>query len=258
MEFGICYGELDLSACAAAGFDYCELAAARVLDPGVSDREWAATRDRILSAALPVPVCNLFFPGDLKLVGPERDLARAVEYADKVFQRLEAIGGRVQVFGSGGARRAPEGYAVEKATEDVKELLARIAPLAERRSVVIAMEHLRSAECNVLTTFEATLALVREVDHPAVRALVDLYHLGQMNEPLGLVGSAGGLLAHVHIADPATRHDPASAGSDLRPLFRQLKAADYDACISLECRWDDLADGMKAARDVLAAQWAEA
>ena len=257
MEWGICFGETDTTAIAAAGYDYVEHPAARLLDVSLSDDEWAPVRDRILGAALPVPVCNLFFPGDMKLVGPDRDPGRAVAYADRLFGRLVAIGATIQVFGSGGARRVPEGYPPEKAAEELQDLAARIGPLAARHGVCVAMEHLRAAECNILTTLEETLRFVREVNHPAVKVLADGFHLAQMDEPYEGVRACGDLLVHVHVADPDTRHEPAAEGSDLRPLFRELKAAGYDARVSVECRWQDMAANLGATRDLLAAQWDE-
>ena len=103
MELGVCLGGPDVALPAVAGLHFVEYAAARVLDPNVSDKEWAAVRDRILAGPLPVPVCNLFFPPDMPLVGPQRDPSRAATHAEKIFDRLASIGARVQVFGSGGA-----------------------------------------------------------------------------------------------------------------------------------------------------------
>lgn len=257
MQWGVCSNVDGVPACAEAGYDYVELATARdVAAPG--DDEWLAAADRIRALPLPVPVCNLFFPGDLRLVGPNRDHGHAVEYAGRAFERLREIGTKVQVFGSGGARRAPEGYSVEQATDELKALAARLGPVAANHDVVIAMEHLRAAECNVLTTLAETLRFVREVNHPAVQVLVDGYHVAQMSEPYEVIRECGKAVVHVHLADPATRHEPAAAGSDFGPLFRELKAVGYDVRASLECGWQDRAANLKPSRDLLAAQWADA
>ncbi len=258
MQIGICHGEIDTTACAEAGYDYVEHPAARTLRSTEADADWPAIRDRILAAPLPTPVVNQFFPGDVKLVGPERDLDAAVDYVGILFDRVKSIGGEVQVFGSGAARRIPEGYPREKAVDELTELLARIAPMAEAQGIRIAMEHLRSAECNVLTTLRETLDFVGRVNHPAVGVLLDGFHLAQMNEPLESIDACGDRLLHVHMADPESRLNPARANSDLRPMFARLKKIGYDGRVSLECGWEDPAANMRPSRDLVALQWAEA
>jgi len=258
MKLGVCYGDPDTAQIAAAGFDYVEHPTAALFGPDKTDDERRAARDAVLSAPLPVPVCNLFFPGDMKLVGPERELDRAVEYADAVFEELRAIGARVQVFGSGAARRVPDGYPQAKALDELKDLCRRVGPLAEKHGITVAMEHLRAKECNILTSLAETLEFVRQVNHPAVQVLADGFHMAQMNEPYEVIQSCADRLVHVHVADPETRHEPSAAGSDLRPLFAALKAARYDGRLSLECSWQDMAGNLKSTHDMLMAQWDEA
>ena len=258
MNLGVCYGSPDTARIAEAGFDYVEYPTAALFGPAKDDEEHQAAREAILASPLPAPVCNLFFPGDMTLVGPDRELDRAVEYADAVFEQLQAIGTRIQVFGSGAARRVPDGYPQEKASEELKELCRRVGPLAAKHGITVAMEHLRAKECNILTSLAETLEFVRQVNHPAVQVLADGYHMAQMSEPYEVIRSCGDRLVHVHVADPETRQEPSAAGSDLRPLFSQLKAAGYDGRLSLECSWQDMAAGLAPSRAMLAAQWAEA
>ena len=257
MQLGLCTNLGDLAAVAAAGYEYVERATALAFKVGAAESEWPPVRDGILAAPLPTPVCNLFFPGQLKLVGPERDQGRAIEYADQALARVAEIGATIQVFGSGGARSAPAGCATERALDELAELCLAIAPLAERHGVVVAMEHLRPAECNVLTTLAETADFVRRINHPAIRLLADGYHMAQAGEPYEVLRSCADLLVHVHLADPITRAEPSYAGSDLRPLFRQLKAAGYNGRLSLECGWKDMPNTLRATYDLAVAQWVE-
>ncbi|HOI54951.1 MAG TPA: sugar phosphate isomerase/epimerase family protein [Phycisphaerae bacterium] len=257
MRIGIC--GLDRAAIARdAGYAFVEPAAAYNLKPDAGDGEWAALRERLLTCPLPTPACNLLLGGDLKLFGPERDMGRLEAYCGRLFERLEAIGCTIQVFGSGKARTPPAGYAADRALDELIEFTRRIAPMAAAHGVVLAMEHLRRAECGLLTTVAETTRFVREVNHPAVRLLIDTYHLAQEGEPLEVIDEAAGLIVHVHVADGVTRHEPSRAGSDLRPVFRRLKAVGYDAGISVECAWQDIDRELKPTRDLVAAQWAEA
>ncbi len=94
-----------------------------------------------------------------------------------------------------------------------------------------------------LNRFEATLLnrvgqaadLAREVGHPRVVALADLFHMNieeaDMAEP---VRSAGLLLGHVHIADN-NRLECGAGCMDFHPTLAALAGIGYDSWISLEC-----------------------
>ena len=256
-QFGVCLKLGNAGQPAAAEFDFVELTTGAALEPGKSDAEWEPTRDTLLAIPTPRLVCNQFYPGDTHLVGPEQDLGWATEWADRVFERLARIGGQVQVLGSGKARTPPAGYSTERAVDELTELVRRIAPLAARRGVRIAIEHLRAAETPILNTVGETAALVREINHPAVGLLVDAYHLVEMGEPWSVVGEARSLIFHTHWAAAGTHMDPVSEQADLRPFLRELAAIGYDGTLSLECGWKDFSKDAKAAHDLLASQWAE-
>lgn len=258
MEFGVCYRGPSTDAIAAAGFEYVERQTGIVLNPAMSEQEWNESRATILGAGLPTPVFNLFVPGELKTVGPERDLPALVEYADVVLERAAAVGARIQVFGSGGSRTPPEDYPLERAADEFKETVASLAPVASHHGVVLAMEHLRATESPLLQTLGGTAEFVREVDHPAVRLLADIYHMAQMDEPASVIRECSDLLVHVHLADPETRMSPAPDRTDLRPYFRELKAAGYDGRMSIESRWEDMERDLATAYETVAGQWNEA
>jgi sugar phosphate isomerase/epimerase len=257
VQFGVCVNLAEAGLPAAAEFDFIELTALAALEPDKNDAEWEPRLEALLALPLPRLVCSQFFPGSAHLVGPERDLVWATEWADRVFERLTQIGGRVQVLGSGQARTPPNGYSIERALEEFKELVRRLAPLAARHGVRIAVEHLRKEETPILNTVVETAALVREINHPAVGLLVDAYHLAEMGEPWSVLGEARGLVVHTHWAAAGTRQDPVSQRSDLRPFLRQLAAIGYDGTLSLECGWQDFGRDGKVARELLAGQWTE-
>lgn len=259
MQLGICTAPGETQQFADAGFDFVEHPAARIFPIDGDESAWAETAEIVRRGALPARTCNLFFPGDaVKLVGPDRDHDRAVAFADRLLGQLGTLDIGVQVFGSGGARRVPEGYSAETALEEMKELCTRLGPVAQKHGVVLAMEHLRAAECNLLTSVEETIAFVRAVDHPNVQLLADGYHMAQMQESYDVLADAGDILVHVHLADPETRANPAAGQSDLRPLFRGLKAAGYDGTMSLECGWGDMDAELRPSAERVRVQWAEA
>ena len=68
---------------------------------------------------------NVLLPAGLKVAGPETDTARQDRYLDTAFRRAAALGGQVAVFGSGGARGIPPGWAREQAETQIVDFLKR-------------------------------------------------------------------------------------------------------------------------------------
>lgn len=234
MHFGIC-GGLDMVPLARkTGYEYIEMSVGGLLQPREPDSVFEATMADVRAAPLPCPVLNCFLPGDLRVTGPEADEAAALDYMKVAFARAEIARVDTIVFGSGGARRVPEGFDHEQAWAQLVALCKKAGPLAQSRGVVIAMEPLNQAECNILVTAAETARFVREVNHPAVQLLVDAYHWAREAEAAAVIAENGDILRHVHIATGANRRIPAAEEWDFAPFFEGLRKAKYDGRISIE------------------------
>jgi len=241
MRFGLCIDLGSIAAAEKAGFDYVEPPVANLL-PDKPDQDFAPVAQAAKDSSLKPEAFNCFIPGSMKITGPEANLNALRQYVGVAAARAAALGGKVIVFGSGGARSVPDGFPADKAMAQVDAFLNAIAPIAEEAGIIIVIEPLRKAECNIINFVKEGLALARKANKPSIRALADLYHVGQGNEPYENTAAAGPMLAHVHIAHPVHRKCPMPGdGFDYKPFFRALKQAKYDTRISLECGWDNLA-----------------
>ena len=81
--------------------------------------------------------------------------------------------------------------------------------------------------------------MVRQVDHPALRLLVDFYHWARDEDRIEDVVAAGDLLAHVHVATVPNRLGPGAEPCDLGPFFDALQAGGYDGRVSIEAKLPD-------------------
>lgn len=241
MKFGVCAGTDAAPALAAAGFGYLELNVQNHLKPEQEEAVFRAELDRMRVAALPVEAANCFLPGNLKVCGPEIDGARAKRYVETALARAERAGISVIVFGSGGARAIPAGYDRDAAWHQIVEFARGAGAVAERHGVTIVVEPLNRKECNVLNSVTEGARFVREVDHPAVRLLVDAYHWALEAETEQAIVDAGPLLRHAHIATKEHRMAPGLEPHDFAPFFRAMKAADYAGRLSVEAKFNDLA-----------------
>jgi sugar phosphate isomerase/epimerase len=237
----------------AAGADYLVDRVADFLMPNASDADFE--RQRALAVAAPIPVrgCNVFLSGPaLRCVGPDVDRPRILAYAETAFRRFQSLGGQFVCFGSGGARRIPDGWTKAQADEQFIALLKELAPLAERYQLVIPVEQLRAQECNYLTRLSEVVAVVKAVNHPRIRVLADLYHMGVMGDGAEEMGATAPYLAMVEIAEKVGRMVPGVAGDDFRPYFRAIKANGYTGPITIE--GNGTTEQIRRAFEVIAAQ----
>jgi sugar phosphate isomerase/epimerase len=252
MRFGCCIAdEAQLAVLERAGAAYCELPVTRAIMGEHGGFERLASR--LASSPVPARACNVFLPGDLKVVGPDVDGGRLRRYAETALERMERLGARVLVVGSGAARAVPDGFDREHALAQFEGVLRDVAVRAADHGVTVVLEPLRPAETNLLNTVAESAAFIRERDVAPARLLADLYHMREQREALDVLAETVDLLAHVHVAGVARRR-PAPDAEDLTPFLRALQDAGYTGDCSIECTWADFgAEAPAAFEDLRAA-----
>jgi len=251
MLYGICGGPEIAPAARASGYDYLELNTQALLQGESDEATFQPILEQIKAFAMPCLAANVFVPAHLKITGAEVNLPRLIRYVAIVMDRAERAGIRAIVFGSGGARRIPDGFDRAQAYNQLVTFGRMLAPTCADHGVTIAVEPLNRAETNVLNSVSEGLQYVKDVNHPAFRLLVDAYHWAKENEPPEDIITAGPWLAHAHIATYANRLPPGAEACDFGPFFAALKQAGYDQRISVEAGWDDLHTQAAPARQEL-------
>lgn len=239
MRYGVCGDPTVATIAHRAGFDFAEWSIGALLQPAIGDDAFAAHLPALRQAALPYPTANCFVPADLKIAGPTADPTALRSYVEKVCRRAAAADVKIIVFGSGGARAIPDGWDPARGRAQIVAFCEMVGPLAADHGIAIAVEPLNRKECNVLNTLAECAALVREVAHPAVRLLVDSYHLFVAAEPVTAIVDHGDLLVHAHIATGRHRRAPGAEPEDFGPFFAALRTAGYAGRIAIEA---DLGD----------------
>jgi len=259
MQFGICTSVANSAAVKAAGWDYIEENVQNFLQGVVPDSQWHGER---LAAASAVPIlaaCCLV-PGDMKITGPNADPKKLHDYMVNVAARAKRTGIKTLVFGSGGARKIPDGFDREKAMLQIVAFARMAAEQCAKHGVLLVAEHLNRKECNVLNTVGECESVVRQVNNPSFENLVDCYHFWLEKESLEDLKRAMPHIRHVHVSDLDGRLPPGETGkSDYRPFFRVLKQAGYNTRISVEALgFDDIAGMGPRVLKFLKEQWSQA
>ncbi|MFC1628732.1 sugar phosphate isomerase/epimerase family protein [Gemmatimonadota bacterium] len=257
ISIGVCTAIDNAAIAREAGCSYLEEGVRRLLLPAQSDEEFRQKKDAADACGLPVRACNSFLPGSLKSTGPEADHEGVLRFAETTFRRAAETGVEYIVFGSSGSRRIPEGFDRGHAREQFISLLERMGPLAQGCGITITIEPLQRSECNFINTVSEGAEIVREVNHPYIRLLADIYHMMREDEGPEAILAAGDLLKHLHVAEKADRTPPGVAGDDFTPYFRALKEIGYRGSLSIECSWQDLAQQLPGAVRTLKMQLTE-
>ena len=223
-----------------SGFRLIGESVGKLVSPNLSPEQICENKSSLKKMKCQVYMCNSFFPGNLKIAGEQVDEQKVLIYADSVFSRAAQLGIKVIVLGSGGARRLPEGYNVQKAEAEFIVLTRKMALLAARYNVRIFLEALNSTETNFITTLKQAAKIVRAVNHPNFRLNADIYHMMKENEPPQHIVEAGDVIVYCEIAEKDERTYPGFKGDDFVPYLKALKKINYNGYIFIEGRWTDL------------------
>jgi sugar phosphate isomerase/epimerase len=240
-SIGIIYEAEKDSLLYSAGYRFLEESIGRSFSPISLD--WNGFQKRLLilnQTRCKVYVCNLFVPGKLKLVGPGSDQQAVLNYVDTVMRRCKLAGVEVVVLGSGEARRVPAGFDSAAARRQFIEVARKMALLAEKYGIVIAMENLNRSETNFGNTVLDVLMMAKEINRPGFKVTADIFHMLREDESPNSLRAAGNWLVHCHIAEEKERAYPGKSGEDFKPYFRVLKEIGFTGKIMMECGWKDL------------------
>ncbi len=133
-----------------------------------------------------------------------------------------------------GRTALPEGRSYEEVYRCAVQNLRIAADYAHSRGIRLAIEAINRYETYFLNTLDKAYRFVREVNHPAVRLMADLFHMSieerSIPDSLRMVSD---LLIHVHIADN-TREAAGLGSTDFVAAMRQLKALSYEGYLTME------------------------
>ena len=233
VEIGVCGSVDDFAKAEQYGFDYFEPAAAAVA--ALSDSAFADFEKRVTKSKLRCECFNSFIRS-LQVVGPAVNRDALTAYMNSALDRCRALGGSIVVWGSASSRNVPEGYSRDQAWQQIKAFLGMAGDLAKSRQIAIAIEPLRKQESNIINSGAEALRLVREVNHPNVKMIVDYYHLRQENEDPEILVQARDSIVHLHFANPNGRVWPKNPDEDpvYGRFFELVKKTGFRGGLSIE------------------------
>ena len=122
----------------------------------------------------------------------------------------------------------------------VRGHLKTICDYAEAHGKVICLEPLNRFETDFLNTVEQGLRMIREVKSPALKLLLDTFHMNiEEKNPAAAIRRAGRHVGHIH-ASASDRGTPGNDHVDWPEMARALKAIRYQGAVVIESFTQDV------------------
>ena len=239
---------------AALGYDGLEIAPFTLAEhpERIDSAEAARIRRVVESAGLVVTGLHwlLVKPAGLSLTDPDAGVrSRTLDVVARLVALCAELGGSVLVHGSPKQRAIAAGETHATARARLRDFLADVATIAQAHGVTYCIEPLSPRETALVNTVAEAAEIVREIDRPALRTMIDCSAAGaseSMSVPeLIDMWLPTGLVAHVQVNDP-NRRAPGQGEMRFAPIFAALKRNGYDATVSVE-PFDYVPDGPGAA-----------
>lgn len=260
MRYGTCIGGKEtenIAVAAKLGFDYIETNFGFLARS--TDEEFDAFKAALKESSILCEAANCFMPNDLPMTGPEVNYEGIKAYVDKGMSRGSEIGLKIVVFGSGGARRIPEGFSYAEGIRQLGYFLGEIvSPIAEKYGITVVIEPLRAQECNMINTVNEGVMLSVLAGKANIQTLADIYHMKFAHETPDNIKLVKGSLYHAHISNPmpegvAKRYYMKPGDEcDYKAFVDALRFAGCERC-SIEASTSDFANDAAEAIKILRA-----
>ncbi|MFL5516877.1 MAG: sugar phosphate isomerase/epimerase family protein [Gemmatimonadales bacterium] len=158
---------------------------------------------------------------------------RTVEYLRALVHFAGDLGAERMIFGSPAQRRL-EGGDRAGAWERTAASYRQVMPDLEARGVILCQEALPAPEADFIMTAAEAAQLVREIDHPNFRMMLDVKSMcSEQAPPAETVRRYAALSRHFH-ANDANRRGPGFGDTDFKPIAAALKETGYADWVSVE------------------------
>ena len=227
---------------AALGYDGLEIApfTLAAAPEKISTAEGAKIRATIEASGLVVTGLHwlLIKPEGLSLTDPDAAVrARTLEVMVRLTGLCAELGGAVLVHGSPKQRQIAPGETREVALARLRDGLAQVALAAARVGVIYCIEPLSQKETALVNTIAEAAELVRSIDHPNLKTMIDCSTAGQTEAESipALIDRwlPTGLIAHIQVNDP-NRRGPGQGDMKFAPILAALKRHHYAGTIAVE------------------------
>ncbi len=177
------------------------------------------------------------FPPSRDLRGTAAQQRAAVVYMKQLVDMAERLGTNIvmgPLYSATGRADAVPLPEYRRQWRTVRNHLKTICAYAEANGKVICMEPLNRFETDFLNTVEQGLQMIREVKSPALKLLLDTFHMNiEEKNPANSIRRAGRHVGHIH-ASASDRGTPGNDNVDWKGVAKALKDIRYQGAVVIE------------------------
>jgi sugar phosphate isomerase/epimerase len=180
----------------------------------------------------------LVAPAGLSITSADRAVRkRTLDVMRRLVDLCAELNGDYLVHGSPAQRRIGEEADTAAAAARAEAAWSAVAAEAAAAGVVYCIEPLARPEADFVNTLAEAAAIVRRIDVPALRTMIDTSAAGHMeSEPVADAirrWMPTGLVAHVHLND-RNRRGPGEGADRFAAVIRALRETRYEGWVAVE------------------------
>lgn len=158
---------------------------------------------------------------------------KTVDYLKALIDFAGDVGAPVMIFGSPFQRKLEEGDR-QGAWERTQDSFRQVLPLLAERNVILCQESLPAPESDFILTAAEAAQMVRELDHPNFRLMLDVKSMCAETQPIPeIIREFAPLVEHFH-ANDANRRGPGFGDTDYVPIAAALREVGFSGYVSVE------------------------
>jgi sugar phosphate isomerase/epimerase len=236
MTFGCCTETKNYPAALGLHYDFIEFSAFEI--KAMDEECFRQLCRQVASATMPCLRFNDYCKADTPLVGPDVNFCVLEEYAGAVCARGGELGIKSVGIGAPAARMLPADYPRNKADEQMMKFLSMLSEKARHFGISVLMESVHDKTCNYINTVDEAMKIVKAVNLPNLKVVLDFYHMREMNEPYNRICDFREWVEHTHVSgknSDGTRTYLSNVDTDdCMEIAKNMRACGYDGSISIE------------------------
>jgi D-psicose/D-tagatose/L-ribulose 3-epimerase len=176
-------------------------------------------------------------PEGLHICHPDEIIRKRTQvYMKALIHFCADLGGKFLIHGSSQQRTVKEGWDFKKSWDRARETFEACLETAQEMNVTYCVEPLERAKTNLFNNVEEAIRLVKEINHPHFRMMVDCRSASaeEKSVPEALIRALkSGHLRHVHVND-TNGMAPGFGKLTFSPILKTLIENNYEGYISVE------------------------
>ena len=183
------------------------------------------------------------FPPDRDLRGTPAQQRATVVYLKQLVDIAGVLGTDIvmgPLYSATGRAEAVPAAEYQRQWRTVRGHLKTICAHAAANGKIICLEPLNRFETDFINTVEQGLRMIREVKSPALKLLLDTFHMNiEEKNPAAAIRRAGRHVGHIH-ASASDRGTPGNDHVDWRGVAGALRDIGYDGAVVIESFTQDV------------------